>query len=118
MTANVTCAGWGRGGERQRVAFKPDYKEWSERPVIIATNAAETGVTFDNCMLVVDTCLVNVVYHEPSTNVKVQATMPCSNSLLISAPEGQEELVRADAFDWSYTKNGIERHCSKSWKMH
>ena len=28
----------------------------------------------------VDTCLVNVIYHDPSTNVKVQATMPCSKA--------------------------------------
>ena len=48
--------------------------------MIVATNAAETGVTFEKCILVVDTCLVNVIYHDPSTNVKVQATMPCSKA--------------------------------------
>ena len=51
-----------------------------QRNVIVATNAAETGVTFEKCILVVDTCLVNVIYHDPSTNVKVQATMPCSKA--------------------------------------
>ena len=52
----------------------------AQRTVIVATKAAETGVTFENCILVVDTCLVNVIYHDPSTNVKVQATMPCSKA--------------------------------------
>ena len=72
--------GWQAEGRFQRTETKPDYKPWSQRTVIVATNAAETGVTFQNCILVVDTCLVNVIYHDPSTNVKVQATMPCSKA--------------------------------------
>ena len=71
---------WEREGKAQRTATKPDYTQWSQRNVIVATNAAETGVTFERCILVVDTCLVNVIYHDPSTNVKVQATMPCSKA--------------------------------------
>ena len=72
--------GWQNEGKFQRTPEKPDYKKWAQRTVIVATNAAETGVTFENCILVVDTCLVNVIYHDPSTNVKVQATMPCSKA--------------------------------------
>ena len=60
----------------QRTATKPDFKKWVPRTVIVATKAAETGATFENC-----TCLVNVIYHDPSTNVKVQATMPCSKGV-------------------------------------
>ena len=71
---------WEKEGKTQRTATKPDYTHWSQRNVIVATNAAETGVTFEKCILVVDTCLVNVIYHDPSTNVKVQATMPCSKA--------------------------------------
>ena len=66
--------------KRSELLSKPDYNQWSPRTVIVATNAAETGVTFEKCILVVDTCLVNVIYHDPSTNVKVQATMPCSKA--------------------------------------
>ena len=72
--------GWQAEGKFQRTETKPDYTQWAQRTVIVATNAAETGVTFQNCILVVDTCLVNVIYHDPSTNVKVQATMPCSKA--------------------------------------
>ena len=59
---------------------KPDYTQWSERTVIVATSAAETGVTFENCMYVIDTCLVNIVYCDPSADVKVQATVACSKA--------------------------------------
>ena len=53
LTANALCQGRGR----EPVPVKPNYNDSSERTVIIATNAAETGVTFDSCMMVVDTCL-------------------------------------------------------------
>ena len=72
--------GWQAEGKFQRTEVKPDFKQWAQRTVIVATNAAETGVTFQNCILVVDTCLVNVIDHDPSTDVKVQATMPCSKA--------------------------------------
>ena len=71
---------WPNEGKFQRTEVRPDFKKWAQRTVIVATNAAETGVTFENCILVVDTCLVNVIYHDPSTNVKVQASMPCSKA--------------------------------------
>ena len=71
---------WQCEGKLLRTVEKPDYTKWAQRTVIVATNAAETGVTFENCILVVDMCLVNVIYHDPSTNVKVQATMPCSKA--------------------------------------
>ena len=76
----ATNKAWDKEGRTQRTATKPDFTQWSPRTVIVATNAAETGVTFEKCILVVDTCLVNVIYHDPSTNVKVQATMPCSKA--------------------------------------
>ena len=87
---------WINEGKFQRAAEKPDYKKWAQRTVIVATNAAETGVTFENCILVVDTCLVNVIYHDPSTNVKVQATMPCSKAAseqrAVRYPIGHSEI--------------------------
>ena len=79
LTANAQCARWGREDERQLLQSSLITKI-AQRAVAIATNPAETGVTFDNCMLVADTCLVNVAEREPSTNVKVQATMPCSEA--------------------------------------
>ena len=78
MMKSATGENWENEGIDQRCAVKPDYTHWSERTVIVATNAAETGVTFENCMYVVDTCLVNIVYYDPSANVKVQATVACS----------------------------------------
>ena len=79
MTMSAQGDSWINEGVDQRLESKPDYKKWSERTVIVA-NGAETGVTFENCVYVVDTCLVNVVYYDPSTNVKVQATVPCSQA--------------------------------------
>ena len=80
MTQSATGENWANEGINQRCEVKPDYTHWSERTVIVATNAAETGVTFENCMYVVDTCLVNVVYYDPSADVKVQATVACSKA--------------------------------------
>ena len=78
MTLSAQRDNWDNEGVNQRLERKLDYEHWSQRTVIVATNAADAGVTFENCMYVVDTCLVNVVYYDPSTNVKVQATVPCS----------------------------------------
>ena len=44
--------GWEKEGKTLRTSTKPDYTNWSPRNVIVATNAAETGVTFENCILV------------------------------------------------------------------
>ena len=86
---------WENEGVNQRLEQKPEYTRWSERTVIVATNAAETGVTFENCMYVVDTCMVNVVYYDPSTNVKVQATVPCSpQSVKVSSRVGQRPEMK------------------------
>ena len=72
MMQSAMGENWDNEGTDQRCPVKPDYTHWSERTVIVATNAEETGVTFENCMFVVDTCLVNIVYYDPSANVKVQ----------------------------------------------
>ena len=80
LTLSAQGDNWAKEDVNQRLEPKPEYKAWSERTVIVATNAAETGVTFENCMYNVDTCLVNVVYYDPSTDVKVQATVPCSQA--------------------------------------
>ena len=72
---------WNNQGVNLRTEIKPVHTSWSERTVIVATNAAETGVTYEKCMYVVDTCLVNIVYYyDPSAAVKVQATVVCSKS--------------------------------------
>ena len=80
MTQSATGDNWENEGINQRCEVKPDHTQWSERTVIVATNAAETGVTFENCMYVIDTCLVNIVYYDPSADVKVQATVACSKA--------------------------------------
>ena len=67
---------WHKEGALQCTEQRPNYTEWSQRTVIVATHAAKTGATFENCMLVVDTCLVNVIYHDPSTNVKSGFSFP------------------------------------------
>ena len=51
--------------------------------MIIATNAAETAVTFKDCWAVVDTCLVNQVVFDPQTRTTIQATVPCARSASI-----------------------------------
>ena len=61
MTASAQGENWENEGVKQRLETKPDYKKWSQRTVIVATNAAETGVTFENCMYVVDTCFMGLL---------------------------------------------------------
>ena len=80
MQQSATGENWNNEGTNLRTEIKPVHTNWSERTVIVATNAAETGVTFENCMYVVDTCLVNIVYYDPSAAVKVQATVACSKA--------------------------------------
>ena len=80
MQLSATGENWNIEGANLRTTNQPVYTNWSERTVIVATNAAETGVTFENCMFVVDTCLVNIVYYDPSAAVKVQATVVCSKA--------------------------------------
>ena len=80
MQLSATGENWNNEGANLRTTNQPVYTNWSERTVIVATNAAETGVTFENCMYVVDTCLVNIVYYDPSAAVKVQATVVCSKA--------------------------------------
>ena len=53
------------GENWENEGIQPNHTQWSERTVIVATNAAEAGVTFENCIYVVNTCLVNVVYYDP-----------------------------------------------------
>ena len=50
------------------------------RRVIVATNAAETAVTFSRCWLCVDTCMVNQTMYDASLGAKVQQTVPCSQA--------------------------------------
>ena len=80
MQQSAMGENWANEGINLKTELKPVYTNWSERTVIVATNAAETGVTFENCMYVVDTCLVNIVYYDPSAAVKVQATVVCSKA--------------------------------------
>ena len=80
MQQSAQGENWINEGTNIRTEIKPVHTNWSERTVIVATNAAETGVTFENCMYVVDTCLVNIVYYDPSAAVKVQATVVCSKA--------------------------------------
>ena len=54
-----------------------DPKTLPQTHVIIATNTAETAVTFRDCWAVIDTCLVNQMIYHPPAKVQLQATMPC-----------------------------------------
>ena len=80
MQQSATGENWHNEADHMKTDLQPVFTNWSERTVIVATNAAETGVTFENCMYVVDTCLVNIVYYDPSAAVKVQATVVCSKA--------------------------------------
>ena len=55
-----------------------DPQTLAPRTVIVATNAAETAVTFNQCWLCIDTCVVNQMMYDASLNAKVQQTIPCS----------------------------------------
>ena len=70
---------------------KPDCKKFgaadhidpdtlTPRTVIVATNAAETAVTFHKCWLRVDTCMVNQMMYDATLRAKVQQTVPCSQA--------------------------------------
>ena len=48
--------------------------------VIVATNAAETAVTFQRCWLCIDTCVVNQMMYDASLRAKAQQTVPCSQA--------------------------------------
>ena len=50
------------------------------RTVIVATNAAETAVTFHKCWLCIDTCMVNQMMYDATLRAKVQQTNPCSQA--------------------------------------
>ena len=50
MQLSATGENWNNEGASLRTTNQPVYTNWSERTVIVATNAAETGVTFENCM--------------------------------------------------------------------
>ena len=50
------------------------------RTVIVATNAAETAVTFHKCWLCMDTCMVNQMMYDATLRAKVQQTVPCSQA--------------------------------------
>ena len=50
------------------------------RTVIVATNAAETAVTFHKCWLCIDTCMVNQTMYDATLRAKVQQTVPCSQA--------------------------------------
>ena len=50
------------------------------RTVIVATNAAETAVTFNKCWLCIDTCMVNQMMYDATLRAKVQQTVPCSQA--------------------------------------
>ena len=50
------------------------------RTVIVATNAAETAVTFHKCWLCIDTCMVNQMMYDATLRAKVQQTVPCSQA--------------------------------------
>ena len=98
LTLSAQEANWENEGVNQRLEQKPDYNRWPERIVILATNAAETGVTFENCVFVVDTRMVNVVYHDPSTNM-------LRSRLLYHTQRRPSSLVSVS--DWLHRSNGI-----------
>ena len=52
----------------------------TQRTVIVATNAAETAVTFHKCWLCVDTCMVSQMMYDATLRAKVQQTVPCSQA--------------------------------------
>ena len=48
-----------------KVDCRVNPEQYPLRRVIIATNAAETAVTFEDCWAVVDTCLLNQMTYDP-----------------------------------------------------
>ena len=61
-------------------ASRVDPSTLTARTVIVATNAAETAVTFHKCWLCIDTCMVNQMMYDATLRAKVQQTVPCSQA--------------------------------------
>ena len=57
-------------------AARVDPRTVPPRTVIVATNAAETAVMFNQCWLCIDTCMVNQTMYDASSRAKVQQTVP------------------------------------------
>ena len=61
-------------------ALRVEPSTLTSRTVIVATNAAETAVTFHKCWLCIDTCMVNQMMYDATLRAKVQQTVPCSQA--------------------------------------
>ena len=79
------------GSAYEKYRQNPDCKKYgaadhidpatlTPRTVIVATNAAETAVTFHKCWLCIDTCMVNQMMYDATLRAKVQQTVPCSQA--------------------------------------
>ena len=71
-----------KGGKDPNVS-QQTQRELPSRTVIVATNAAKAAVTFNQCWLCIDTCMVNQMMYDASLRVNVQQTHS----------KGEEELV-------------------------
>ena len=66
--------------KKYAAALRVEPSTLTARTVIVATNAAETAVTFHKCWLCIDTCMVNQMMYDATLRAKVQQTVPCSQA--------------------------------------
>ena len=95
---------FGLAKEKDRVKAS----DYPMRRVIIATNAAETAVTFENCWAVVDTCLVNQMTHDPIARTTLQSTVQCAKSASKQRGGRAGRMIRALREDCD--SNGMEQY--------
>jgi HrpA-like RNA helicase len=56
------------------------YKKFYLGKIVVATNIAETSITIDNIVFVIDCCFVKIKYYDPHTNLESLVVIPASKS--------------------------------------
>ena len=48
--------------------------------IVVATNIAETSITIENIVYVIDSCFVKIKHYDPHTNLESLVVIPASKS--------------------------------------
>ena len=46
--------------------------------IVVATNIAETSITIENIVYVIDSCFVKIKHYDPATNLESLVVIPAS----------------------------------------
>eukprot|EP00347_Sterkiella_histriomuscorum_P014916 403359024 len=64
--------------EKQMKIFEPT--PINKRKIVVATNIAETSITIENIVYVIDSCFVKIKHYDPHTNMDSLVIIPASKS--------------------------------------